>query len=131
MTFTVASFVLILQFFWRYIDDISGKGLDALTILELVGYLSVHLIPLALPLSILISSVMVMGNLSEKYELSSFKSAGVPLIRVMRPLIFLTVIISIFSFLIANYMVPKANFCLLYTSPSPRDQRGSRMPSSA
>lgn len=109
MTFVISSFVLILQFFWNYIDDISGKGLGIFTILELVGYLSVHLVPLALPLSVLISSVMVMGNLSEKYELSSFKSAGVPLIRVMFPLIFLTIVIAIFSFIISNYMVPQAN----------------------
>lgn len=98
-----------MQFLWTYIDDIIGKGASFLIIMELLSYLSVSLIPTALPIAILISSVMVMGNLAEKYELASLKSAGVPLLRIMRPLMFLTFGIAIFSFLCSNYIIPLAN----------------------
>lgn len=98
-----------MQFLWTYIDDIIGKGAGFLIIIELLSYLSVSLIPTALPIAILISSVMVMGNLAEKYELASLKSAGVPLLRVMRPLMYVAIGISIFSFLCSNYIIPLAN----------------------
>ena len=109
MTFCVSSFVLILQFLWNSIDELSGKGVDTFFLLEMIGYLSVSLFPLALPLSILISCVMVMGGLSERYELSSFKSAGVPLTRVLLPLFVISCITASASFLIGNYAVPAAN----------------------
>ena len=98
-----------MQFLWTYIDDIIGKGASFLIIMELLSYLSVSLIPTALPIAILISSVMVMGNLAEKYELASLKSAGVPLLRIMQPLMFVTFGIAIFSFLCSNYIIPLAN----------------------
>ena len=78
-------FVLVMQVLWLYIDDIAGKGLGLFLILELMGYKSLSLVPMALPLAILISSVMVLGNMGERYELSSFKSAGVSLWRIMIP----------------------------------------------
>ncbi len=98
-----------MQFLWTYIDEIIGKGASFFIIIELLSYLSISLIPTALPIAILISSVMVMGNLAEKYELASIKSAGVPLLRVMKPLMFLTFGISIFSFFCSNYIIPLAN----------------------
>ncbi len=108
-TFFIAMFVLIMQFLWTYIDDIIGKGVGLWMITELLFYLSMSLIPTALPIAILISSVMVLGNLAEHYELSSFKSAGVPLLRVMLPLIILTSGIGLFSFFCSNNLIPVTN----------------------
>lgn len=108
-TFFIALFVLILQILWVYIDDIIGKGSSLLFILEMVFYLSMSLIPLALPIGVLISSVMVLGNLAERYELSSFKSAGVSLARVMLPLVLVVSVIASFSFVCSNYLIPIAN----------------------
>ncbi len=109
VTFFIALFVLIMQFLWTYIDDIVGKGVNMIVLMELISYLSVSLFPMALPIAVLISSVMIMGNMSERYELASFKSAGVPLLRVMLPLIFFASGIAIFSFLCSNYFIPVAN----------------------
>ena len=86
-----------MQFLWLYIDEIMGKGVDIFTMTELIFYLSIKLFPMALPIAILISSVMVMGNLAEQYELSSFKSAGIPLMRVMLSLMFVSFNLSIFK----------------------------------
>lgn len=109
LTFGVATFVLIMQFFWKYVDEIIGKGLSVWHISELVFYLSMTLVPMALPIAILISSVMVMGNLAERYELASMKSAGIPLLRVMAPLIAVSFLTMILSFLCANYVIPESN----------------------
>lgn len=109
VTFSIAMFVLVMQVLWLYIDDIAGKGLGLFFILELLGYKCVSLIPLALPLAVLISSVMVLGNMAEKYELSSLKSAGVPLLRVMRPLMLFGVSAVFFSFFTSNNLIPVAN----------------------
>lgn len=108
-TFFIALFVLIMQFLWTYIDDILGKGADLWILLELLSYLSMSLVPTALPVAVLISSVMIMGNMAENYELASLKSAGVPLLRVMMPLILLTSCIAVFSFLCSNNVIPVAN----------------------
>lgn len=109
MTFFIALFVLIMQFLWKYIDDIIGKGVDIMVIVELLFYLSVSLFPMALPIAVLISSVMVMGNSAEQYELASMKSAGIPLLRIMRPLIILSTIIMVLSFFISNNFIPISN----------------------
>jgi lipopolysaccharide export system permease protein len=107
--FLIAMFVLLMQTLWLYIDDIAGKGLGFFLVVELLAYKCVALIPLALPIAILISSVMVMGNLAENYELSSFKSAGVPLLRIMRPILFCGLLTMMFSYYCANYLMPIAN----------------------
>jgi lipopolysaccharide export system permease protein len=109
MTFFVALFVFIMQFFWKYIDDIVGKGLDVSIILELIFYLSMSLVPLALPISVLISSVMVMGGMGERYELASLKSAGVSLSRAMAPLFVVSLIIMVISFVFADIVIPYSN----------------------
>ncbi len=109
VTFMIAQFVLVMQTLWMYIDDIAGKGLGIFMITELLAYRSVSLIPLALPLAVLISSVMVLGNLGERYELSSIKSAGVSLVRLMRPLMFFGFIAAAFSYICAVYLIPEAN----------------------
>lgn len=109
VTFFIALFVLVMQTLWLYIDDIAGKGIGFFLLVELVSYLSVSMIPMALPIAVLISSVMVLGNMAEQYELSSFKSAGVSLWRVMRPLIFISFGISMFSFFCSNNLIPISN----------------------
>jgi lipopolysaccharide export system permease protein len=102
-------FILILQFFWVYIDDLMGKGLGVLVILELLFYVSASLIPLALPLAILLSSLMTFGNLSENNELTALKSSGLSLYQIMRPLTFVVIGIAFFTFYFANYVIPVSN----------------------
>jgi lipopolysaccharide export system permease protein len=109
MSFFMALFVLIMQFLWKFIEDIIGKGVGALVIMEMFFYKSVSLFPLALPIAVLLASVMVMGNLAERYELSSFKSAGVPLTRILAPLLGLSAFIGVFSFYCSNTIIPIAN----------------------
>lgn len=109
VTFMIAMFVLVMQVLWLYIDDIAGKGLGFFIIMELLGYKCVSLVPMALPLAILISSVMVLGNMAERYELSSFKSAGVPLARIMRPMTYFALSAVAFSYYCSNTLIPVAN----------------------
>ena len=116
-TFFITLFVLVMQFFWKYIDDLVGKGLDFISIVQLTGYVSATMITLALPLAVLISSIMTFGNLGETFELVAIKSAGIPLLRFMRPLIIISAFISITSFLLSNYVIPVANlkfYTMLY-----------------
>lgn len=108
-TFFITLFVLVMQFFWKYIDDLVGKGLELSSILELTGYVTVTVVPYALPISILISSIMTFGNLGESFELVAIKSAGIPLLRFMRPLLVAAGVIGVFAFMIANYVIPVAN----------------------
>lgn len=109
VTFGIAIFFFLMQTLWFYIDDIAGKGLGFFFVIELLAYKCVSLIPMALPLAILISSVMVMGNMAETYELSSVKSAGVPLLRVMRPLIIFGVLFAMLSYYCSATLIPLAN----------------------
>ncbi|MGB3131291.1 MAG: LptF/LptG family permease, partial [Saprospiraceae bacterium] len=81
MSFLIALFVLVMQTLWLYIDDILGKGAGIFVILEFLVYLSISMIPLALPIGVLLAGVFLFGNLGERYELSSMKSAGISLIR--------------------------------------------------
>lgn len=110
LSFIVAEFVLVMQFLWLYIDELAGKGLTMLDIAELVLYYGVLMIPLAVPITILISSVMVFGDISEKFELSSMKSAGISLVRVMRYGIFIAIATFGFSLFVSNYLKPKAAY---------------------
>ena len=114
MAFLVTEFVLVMQFLWKYIDEIIGKGVSLGILLELIFYWSVRIIPEAVPVSILIASVMVFGNLAEKYELSSMKSAGISLTRIMGMGIFIAVMTSMFSLFASNYMKPRANYKFIY-----------------
>jgi lipopolysaccharide export system permease protein len=102
-------FILIMQFFWVYIDDLMGKGLSIWVILELLFYVSASLIPLALPLAILLSSLMTFGNMAESNELTALKSSGLSLLKIMRPLTLVVIGISFFTFYFANYVIPVAN----------------------
>ena len=95
-----------MQFFWLYIDDLVGKGLDLLTILQLVGLVSVSTFTTALPLALLFSSIMTFGNLGESFELIAIKAAGIPLIRFMRPLFIFTIFLAGIAFLFSNNIIP-------------------------
>ena len=95
ITFVVAMFVLEMQFIWLYMDDLMGKGLSFWTILQLLVFASARIINLALPLAILMSSIMTLGNLAEHYELTSMKSAGISLFRILRPLVVMILLISL------------------------------------
>ena len=107
MTFVICLFLVLMQFLWKYIEDMVGKGLDIGVLAEMFLYASLNLIPLALPLSILLSSIMVFGNLGERFELLAIKSAGVPLLKTMKPLIILIVFISVGAFFFQNYAMPR------------------------
>ncbi len=117
LTFFIALFVLLMQFVWKYIDDLVGKGLEWTIIAELLMYAAMTLVPMALPLALLLASLMTFGNLGENYELVAIKSLGISLQRIMSPLIVLTIAISIGAFYFANYALPYANLktgALLY-----------------
>jgi lipopolysaccharide export system permease protein len=108
-TFFITLFVLVLQFFWLYIDDVVGKGIDGWTVGRLVIYLSATLVPLALPLAVLLSSIMTLGNLGETFELIAIKAAGISLLRFMRPLFFVSLGLTILAFYFNNNILPIAN----------------------
>ncbi len=108
-TFLISLFVLVMQFFWLYIDDLVGKGLDLGTIFKLIGFVAATCIPLALPLALLLSSIMTFGNLGESFELVAIKSAGIPLTRFMRPLLVVTIILSGVAFIFSNNIIPVVN----------------------
>jgi len=117
MTFFISLFVLLMQFLWKYIDDLAGKGLEWSVIFKLMVYVAVTLVPLALPLAMLLASIMTFGNLAEHYELVACKSAGMSVQRIMRPLLFLTIGICIAAFYFSDNVLPAANLrmsALLY-----------------
>ncbi|MBI5218652.1 MAG: LptF/LptG family permease [Bacteroidia bacterium] len=125
MTFFIAVFVLLMQFLWKYIDEIVGKGLEWYVIAELLLYTSPTLVPMALPLAILLSSIMTFGNLGENYELVALKSSGISLQRIMMPLIVVSVFISVLAFFFSNNVMPLANLkanALLYDVRNQRPQ---------
>jgi lipopolysaccharide export system permease protein len=103
---TISTFVLTMQFFWLYIDDLVGKGLDTFTIIKLIGLVSASTFTTALPLALLFSSIMTFGNLGESFELIAIKAAGIPLIRFMRPLFIFAIFLAGVAFLFANNIIP-------------------------
>ena len=108
-TFFIAVFILLMQFLWKYIDDLVGKGLEINQIAELLFYASARFVPIALPIAMLLSSVMVFGKLGEQYELVALKSAGISFYRLLIPLIIFVLLSSYGSFLFSNYVMPIAN----------------------
>jgi lipopolysaccharide export system permease protein len=115
-TFFITLFVFMMQILWKYIDDLVGKGLDMLTLTKFLIYASATLVTLAMPISILLSSIMTFGKLGENFELVAIKSSGISLLRFMRPLFFVSVLLSGVAFLFANYIAPVANlkFAVIY-----------------
>jgi lipopolysaccharide export system permease protein len=122
-TFFVAQFILILQFLWQHIDDLAGKGLEWNIIAELLLYASASLVPLALPLAVLLSSIMTFGNLGEYFELTAIKSSGISLQKFMRPLIVLVSILAIGAFFYSNHVIPYANLKALSLRYDIKQQR--------
>lgn len=118
MTFGICLFIVLMQFLWRYIDDMVGKGLDMLVLGEMFFYAALSLVPMALPLAILLASLMTFGNLGEQLELLAMKSAGISLIHIMRPLIILIAFICVGAFFFQNNVMPVVNvklWSLLYS----------------
>ena len=109
MTFFITLFIFEMQFLWNYLEDMVGKGLEAKILVELFAFASANLVTMALPLAILLSSIMTFGNLGENYELVAMKSSGISLRRIMAPLIIFNLIISGLAFYHSNYVMPVAN----------------------
>ena len=118
MTFGICLFIVLMQFIWRYIDDMVGKGFELSVLAEMLFYAAVFLVPMALPLSILLASLMAFGNLGERLELLAMKSAGVSLLHIMRPLIIFVCFISVGAFFFQNNVMPVVQvklYSLLYS----------------
>ncbi|MFN3996427.1 LptF/LptG family permease [Algoriphagus sp.] len=117
LTFLVVDFILLIVNMLKYFDEIFGKGLGFFIYAELIGYFVISISPMALPLAVLLSSLMTFGNLGEHFELTAIKSSGISLIRAMRPIGIFAVFLTIGAYLSNNYLVPKVNlktFSLLY-----------------
>ena len=118
MTFFIVVFVLLMQFLWKYVDDLVGKGLDFSVLAEMIFYASFGLLPYAFPLAMLLASIMTFGSLGENYELLAMKSAGISLFRIMRPLFVIAVIVTVTAFYFSNNILPHTNLrfiTLLYS----------------
>lgn len=117
LTFLVVDFILLIVNMLKYFDEIFGKGLGFFIYAELIGYFVISISPMALPLAVLLSSLMTFGNLGEHFELTAIKSSGISLIRAMRPIGIFALFLTVGAYLSNNYLVPKVNlktFSLLY-----------------
>ncbi len=112
LTFFIAIFVLVMQFLWKHIEDLASKGLDFIVVCKLLFYASASLVPMALPIAVLLSSIMTLGTTAENLELVASKSAGVSLTRSIRPVFMVAMLISMIAFLFANNVLPVANYKL-------------------
>ncbi len=108
-TFFICQFVLMMQFLWRYVDDLIGKGLSMTILAQFFWYMGLMLVPQALPLAILLSALITFGNLGESSELTAIKAAGISLMQAFRSLIITTILIAATSFLFENVIAPEAN----------------------
>ena len=108
-TFFICQFVLMMQFLWRYVDVLIGKGLSMEVMAQFFWYMGLFLVPQALPLAILLSSLITFGNLGESSELTAIKSAGISTMRTFRSLIVISVVVCFCSFYFQNYVGPNAN----------------------
>lgn len=107
-TFFICLFIFMMQFLWRYVDELVGKGLEMTVLVQFFFYSALTLVPLSLPLSILLTSLITFGNFGERYELLAMKAAGISLLEIMRPLIIFTVFLGCTSFYFQNVIAPKA-----------------------
>ena len=108
LTFTLSVLVLLMQFVWKYVDDLVGKGLDFSVIAELLLYASATFVPMALPIAVLFASIMTMGNFGEKYELVAMKAGGISVSRAMRPMVIVALLLTGMAFYFANNVMPTA-----------------------
>ena len=125
MTFCICLFIVMMQFLWRYIDELVGKGLSIDVVAELFFYAALSMVPLALPLSILLAALMTFGDLGEHVELTALKSSGISLTTIMKPLAILMVFVAIGAFFFQNNVLPKSQvkmwtllFSMRQTSPT-------------
>ena len=109
MTFLICLFIVLMQFLWRYIDEMVGKGLTVAVLGELFFYAALTFVPMALPLATLLASLMTFGNLGEHFELTAMKASGISLLRTMKPLIITMVIVAIAAFFFQNNVLPSDN----------------------
>ena len=123
--FVILFFIFILQSIWLFIAELAGKDLDFITIVKFVLYFCPTMVPLVLPLSILLASIMTFGSMAENYEFAAMKSGGISLKRAMRVLVYCTTVMSIIAFLFANNIIPEAQYrfinlrkTILQTSPA-------------
>lgn len=117
-TFFICLFIFMMQFLWRYVDEMVGKGLDINSLLKFFYYSALSLIPVSLPLAVLLASLITFGNFGERFELLAMKAAGIPLLRIMSPLIVLIGCVSCVSFYFQNVTGPESNvklYTLLYS----------------
>lgn len=108
-TFVIAIFILLMQFLWQWVEDFIGKGLEISVMAKLLFYTSVTFVPMALPLAILLSSLMCFGNMGEYYELVAMKASGISVWKVMRPLLYFSIVMSVMAFFFSNNVLPYAN----------------------
>lgn len=111
-TFFIAIFILLMQFMWIHVDDLVGKGIGLSVLSEFFVYATAAIVPLALPLAILLSSIITFGNLAEKSELTAMKAAGISLFRIMRPLALTVAFLSVGAFFFSNNVLPKSQMKL-------------------
>jgi lipopolysaccharide export system permease protein len=117
LTFLVVVFILLMQHMLKYFDDIIGKGLGWDVVGQLLFYFAIFMTPVAMPLAVLLSSLITFGNLGEHFELTAIKSAGISLLRALRPIFFFVLVLTGLAFYANNYLVPKAAleaYSLLY-----------------
>lgn len=110
LTFTLSVLVLLMQFVWKYVDDLVGKGLEFSVIAEMLMYASATFVPMALPIAVLFASIMTMGNFGEKYELVAMKAGGVSISRVMIPMALVALMLTGVAFYFGNSVVPSAMY---------------------
>lgn len=117
-TFFICLFIFLMQFMWRYVDELIGKGLTLDVLAHFFYYASLTLIPMSLPLAILLASLITFGNLGERFELLSMKAAGIPLVRILQPIIIFNILLCIGSFYFQNITGPEAQkkfYTLIYS----------------
>jgi len=107
-TFFICLFIFMMQFLWRYVDELVGKGLEMSVLVQFFYYSGLTLIPLSMPLAILLAALITFGNFGERFELLSMKAAGIPLLRIIRPLVIFCVFLSCISFYFQNVVAPQA-----------------------
>lgn len=108
VTFFLSMFLFLMQFLWKYIDELVGKGISTDILAKLIFYSLADLVPMAMPLTIMVAGLMTFGNLSESFELVAMKSNGISLLRALRPIFVLMCCLAVMNFMFLNYVIPKA-----------------------
>lgn len=107
-TFFICLFIFMMQFLWKYVDELVGKGLEMSVLAQFFFYSALSLVPMSLPLAVLLASLITFGNFGERFELLAMKAAGISLLKIMRPLIVLVFVICCVSFYFQNVIGPRA-----------------------